>query len=167
MLCAVFLAALGVALISTPSIANQGDTWRVSISSSGEQGNNWSGTCSISANDRYVSFSSGASNLVPGDTNGVPDGFVYDRVTGATERVSVSSSGEQGNDSSGGGYLSADGRYVAFASQASNLVPGDTNGSWDIFVHDRVTGSTERVSVSSSGEQGSADSFYCSISADG
>jgi hypothetical protein len=145
-----------------------GVTERVSISSSGEQGNFGSSHYSaISADGRYVAFESDASNLVDGDTNGVPDIFVHDRQSGVTERVSVSSSGEQGNGLSIETYISADGRYVAYSSYASNLVDGDTNGAQDIFMHDRQTGVTERISVSSSGEQGNSHSYWPSISADG
>ena len=115
-------------------------TERVSVSSSGEEGNGESRFPSLSADGRYVAFESTASNVVPGDTNGTWDVFVHDRVTGQTSRVSVSSSGEQGNNRSGDAWpsLSADGRYVAFHSLASNLVPGDTNGVSDIFLRDRV-----------------------------
>jgi len=146
-------------------------TERVSVGSAGEEGNGNSGVYgpSISADGRYVAFCSSASNLVPGDTNDREDVFVHDRLTGTTERVSVSSDGEEGNGDSGTfrPSISADGRYVAFVSCASNLVPGDTNWAWDIFVHDRLTGVTERVSVSSAGEQGDGDSGYPSISAEG
>jgi hypothetical protein len=114
-----------------------------------------------------VAFASDASNLVPGDTNGGDDVFVHDRVSGETSRVSVSSSGEQGNHDCAYPSLSADGRYVAFASDASNLVPGDTNGTLDVFVHDRVTGETSRASVSSYFWQGNGGSWYPSLSADG
>ena len=113
---------------------------------------------SISADGRFVAFESLASNLVPGDTNGVGDVFVHDRQTGTTERVSVSSAGTQGNGDSAVPSISADGRFVAFVSVASNLVPGDTNGRLDVFVHDRQTGTTERVSVSSAGTQGNGAS---------
>ena len=82
-----------------------------------------------------------------GDTNGAIDVFVHDRQTGQTTRVSVASDGTQGNDHSFVSSLSADGRYVAFTSLASNLVAGDTNGTSDAFVHDRQTGQTTRVSV--------------------
>ena len=168
MLYAALLAVVGTALISTPSLAGLGDTERVSVSSSGDQGDLASATAydrCFSADGRYVAFESSSSNLVPGDTNGTRDVFVHDRVTGGTERVSVSSSGGQGNDWSDSPSISADGRYVAFYSRASNLVAGDTNAVADIFVHDRVTGGTERVSVSSTGEQG--DGAWPSISADG
>jgi Tol biopolymer transport system component len=144
-----------------------GVTERVSVSSSGVQGNNWSAVPSISADGRYVAFESWANNLVPGDTNTYGDVFVHDRQTGVTERVSVDSSGAAGNDRSWFASISTDGRYVAFESSASNLVPGDTNGAPDVFVHDRQTGVTERVSVDSSGLQGNGQSVIPSISADG
>jgi hypothetical protein len=114
-----------------------GVTSRVSVASDGTQGNHYSGGgLSLSADGRYVAFVSFASNLVSGDTNGIWDVFVHDRQTGVTSRVSVASDGTQGNDhSSTVGSLSADGRYVAFYSYASNLVSGDTNRWDDVFVH--------------------------------
>jgi Tol biopolymer transport system component len=144
-----------------------GATARVSVSSGGVEGNRWSQVPSISADGRYVAFLSFASSLVPGDTNGREDVFVHDRQTGVTERVSVSSGGVQGNWDSGVGSISADGRYVAFRSFAENLVAGDTNGTYDVFVHDRQSGATDRVSVSSGGVQGNDRSEESSISADG
>ncbi|HWP32099.1 MAG TPA: hypothetical protein VNK96_10315 [Fimbriimonadales bacterium] len=144
-----------------------GKTTLVSVSSSGAQGDYWSQEPSISADGRYVAFSSLASNLVSGDTNGTSDVFVHDRQTGKTTRVSVSSSWREGNGHSNNPSISADGRYVAFTSDASNLVSGDTNGTDDVFVHDRQTGKTTRVSVSSSGAQGNSWSEDSSISADG
>ncbi|HUV03597.1 MAG TPA: Ig-like domain-containing protein [Armatimonadota bacterium] len=152
--------------------AHAGVTTRVSVSSSGEQGNDhswWSSAPAISADGRYVAFSSLASNLVSVDTNRTWDVFVRDTVLGTAEQVSVSTNGAQGNDYSGyyGLSISPDGRYVAFNSRASNLVSGDTNGYTDIFVRDRVLGTTERVSLSATGEQANGDSGACSISADG
>ncbi|MDI6844046.1 MAG: Ig-like domain-containing protein [Anaerosomatales bacterium] len=144
-----------------------GETTRVSVSSSGVQGNSYSYDPSISADGRYVAFYSHARNLVPDDTNGADDIFVRDLATGTTTRVSVSSSGEEGNGDSYDPCISADGRYVAFYSSASNLVAGDTNGKQDIFVRDLATGTTTRVSVSSSGEEGNGDSYDPCISADG
>ena len=156
-----------------------GVTERVSIASDGTQGNSGSYYSSISANGRYVAFSSVSSNLVTGDTNGSNDVFVHDRVTGVTTRVSVASDGTQGNGDSGDYNLSitADGRYVAFISMASNLVVGDTNlcsypklplyNCADVFVHDRVTGETTLVSVASDGTQANNESWHPSISADG
>jgi WD40 repeat protein len=142
-------------------------TERVSVDSSGAEGNDESERASISADGRYVAFASAADNLVPGDTGWASDIFVHDRQTGVTERVSVDSSGLEGNWDSGIASLSADGRFVAFESRSSNLVPGDTNSYRDIFVHDRQTGVTERVSVDSSGVQGNHVSSDASISADG
>ena len=146
-----------------------GVTERVSVGSTGTEGNGECSYPSISADGRYVAFDSDATNLVPGDTNGSGDVFVHDRQTGVTERVSVDSAGTQGNGESGveSVPISADGRYVAFYSYASNLVPGDTNGVPDVFVHDRLTGGTERVSVDSAGTQGNGWSVHASISADG
>jgi Tol biopolymer transport system component len=144
-----------------------GTTERVSVSSAGVQGNNTSGSPSISADGRYVAFQSFASNLVAGDTNGSSDIFVRDRLAGTTARVSVNSAGTQGNVASSSPAISADGQYVAFDSVASNLVADDTNGWQDVFVHDRGTGATARVSVSSEGEQGNRESSSASISANG
>src|SRR5262249_17255542 len=120
-----------------------------------------SGRPSLSADGRFVAFESDANNLVPGDTNGAADIFVHDLLTGLTERVSVpdpSSGQAQANGTSLAPAISPDGRYVAFASRASNLVAGDTNTRQDIFVHDRVTGATQRVSVDAVGAQVLSDS---------
>jgi len=144
-----------------------GQTTRVSVDSGGNQGNNPSWYSSISADGRYVAFVSLAANLVSGDTNQADDVFVHDRQTGQTTRVSVDSGGIQGNDASYYPSIGADGRYVAFESFSSNLVPGDTNANWDVFVHDRQTRQTTRVSVDSGGNQGNDASYYSSISADG
>jgi Tol biopolymer transport system component len=129
---------------------------------------------SLSADGRYVAFESWATNLVPGDTNGVYDIFVYDRATARTERVSVSSTGVQGDSFSDNASISADGRYGAFFSSAQNLVPGErpiygNNIGFDIYVHDRQTRQTTRVSVASDGTPANVDSFtgQASISADG
>lgn len=144
-----------------------GETKRVSVTSTGIQADNWSQEPSISADGRYVAFISYAANLVEGDSNGRHDVFVHDRQNGITSRVSVTSTAEQGNNLSLGPSISADGRYIAFFSYASNLVTGDTNGGRDVFVHDRQTGETKRVSISSTGSQGNAESYGPFISADG
>jgi len=144
-----------------------GTTSRISVASDGTQGNNSSLYPSISADGHYVAFWSGASNLVSGDTNDTGDIFVKDLQTGTTQRISVASDGTQGNNSSLYPSISADGRYVAFDSSASNLVSGDTNNSTDIFVKDLQTGTTSRISVASDGTQGNNSSLYPSISADG
>lgn len=143
-------------------------TTRVSVDSAGAQANGRSrGRPAISRDGRFVAFGSSAANLVPGDTNGGGDVFVHDRQSGTTTRVSVDGSGAQAKEQSWGPAISADGRLVAFASTASNLVAGDTNGAADIFVHDRLTGATTRVSVASGGAQGSGESNEPSLSADG
>ena len=142
-------------------------TTRVSVNSAGQEGNSASGACRISGDGRSVAFRSFSANLVPGDMNHAYDVFVHDRQSGQTTRVSVSSSGEEGNHNSSSPSISGDGRYVAFESWASNLVPGDTNGFIDVFVHDRLSGSTSRVSVTSSGSQGNFGGSKPSISADG
>lgn len=146
-----------------------GETRRVSVSSTGGQANQGSARPAISADGSVVAFYSPASNLVTGDTNGRFDVFCHDLATGQTERISVSSSGGQANGDSGLDRLaiSADGRFVAFASGATNLVSGDSNRKWDVFVHDRSTRQTTRVSVSSSGAQADNGSGHPAISADG
>lgn len=135
-----------------------GTTRRVSMGLNGAQPNNYAVDPAISADGRQVAFLSAASNLVAGDTNGQIDTFVYDRLSGTIERVSVSSAGLQASGGSpdvswGPPAISADGRFVAFSSDAPNLVADDTNGTTDVFVRDRVTGTTTRVSVASDGSQ--------------
>jgi len=144
-----------------------GDTTRVSVDSAGAEGNGGSFASLISANGRYVAFTSEASNLVPGDGNGAQDCFVHDRRTGLTTRVSVDSAGAEGNGDSFVSSISGNGRYVAFASFATNLVPGDGNNAGDCFVHDRQTGLTTRVSVNSAGAEGNFGGFNPSISGNG
>jgi Tol biopolymer transport system component len=144
----------------------KGTTARVSVGTGDGQGNRESWEGELSADGRFVAFTSFARNLVPGDTNGFTDVFVRDRQTGTTERVSVGAGG-QGDHESSHPALSADGRFVAFGSFASNLVPGDTNDSWDVFVRDRRTGRTERVSVSTGSGQGRGGSSSPTLSADG
>ena len=144
-----------------------GTTTRVSVRSNGTQGNDFSAEASISATGRFVAFDSPASNLVSEDTNNTIDVFVHDRKTGQTTRVSVASDGTQGNEFSDAPSISASGRYVAFFSLASNLVSGDTNGTGDVFVHDRKTGQTTLVSVASDGTQANGGSVHASISANG
>ena len=142
-------------------------TERVSVSSSETQSDGYSSSPSISADGRYVVFLSEARNLVPGDVGG-RDVFVRDLQEGTTEEVTTTS-GTDPNDFSP--TISAGGRYVAFTSNASNVVEGDTNNAKDVFVHDRTTGTTERASVGvdASGSQTEANSgsYDASISADG
>jgi PKD repeat protein len=144
-------------------------TERVSVARDGTEGNDDSQWAALSADGRYAAFDSSATDLVAEDTNGwALDVFVHDRLTGETELVSVASDGTQGNADSASPAISGDGRYVAFVSDATNLVSGDTNGYRDVFVHDRQTGQTTRVSLSSTGAQGNSWSGWpVSISADG
>jgi len=144
-----------------------GTIGRVSVSSSGEQGNAASLSGSISADGRFVAFRSFASNLVDGDSNGVSDIFLRDRSTGTTARISMASKGSQANGGSDSASISADGGAVAFRSAATNLVSGDTNGIPDIFVVDTRTLATTRVSISSGGRQTNGDSRNPVISGDG
>jgi Tol biopolymer transport system component len=144
-----------------------GHALQVDLSSTGAPSATWAEAMDLSGDGNVVLFWSTATNLVPGDTNGVVDLFARDLALGLTVRVSVSSTGEQANAASFAGRLSGDGRFVAFESTATNLVPGDTNGASDVFVHDRLTGRTERVSVAGDGSQGDWASLDPSISADG
>jgi Tol biopolymer transport system component len=157
---AVRAAALAIALALTTS----GCVWtiRASVDDAGVQGNSVSVLPSLSGDGRFVAFTSGSSNLVDDDTNGLPDVFVRDNQTGSMQRVSVASNAEQSDGSSDYPSISEDGRYVAFSSLASNLVPGDMNGAPDVFVHDRLTGVTESISTQQLGGLRPVD-----ISADG
>ena len=156
-------------------------TLQVSVDSAGTEGNNESNSASISSDGRYVAFESIADNLVAGDTP-FPIGFrdvfvrdrdadgngIYDEAGGvSTVRVSVDSAGTEGDGPSRAASISADGRYVAFESDATNLVADDTNGSADVFVHDLQTGTTTRVSVDLAGVEDIGDSKNPSMSADG
>jgi hypothetical protein len=154
----------------TDTIAPRSQTFqveRVSVASDGTEGNGFSGFSDISANGRYVTYNSDASNLVPDDTNGTTDVFVFNRKTDTTERISVASDGTEGNGPSGSAAISANGRFVTYQSGASNLVLDDTNNAFDIFVFDRKTDTTERVSVASDGTEGNDFSFDPAISANG
>jgi subtilisin family serine protease/Tol biopolymer transport system component len=147
-----------------------GVTERVSVASDGSETERFgfSSNPAISADGRHVAFQSSASTLAPGDTNNMSDVFVHDRETGSTERMSLASDGTQGDGFSGGPAISADGRYVGFPSGATTLVPGDTNGVWDAFVHDQEAGVTERVSVASAGTEANQTSGSTpALSADG
>src|SRR5262249_18529821 len=160
------IAAFCVATVAFATTA-LAQTERVSIDSAGGEGNGLSLGAALSRDGRFVAFMSTASNLVTDDTNQSNDIFVRDRRTGVTERVSVTSNGQEANAESGFPTLSADGRFVAFASAADNLTPGDTNGQYDGFVHDRRTGSTTCVSVDQSGQPANSRSGPSVLSADG
>ena len=139
----------------------------VSRADDGTQGNGSSFNPSISADGRYIVFESFASNLAPEDSNGKKDIFVYDESTGIMETISIAGDGAQGNGSSSNPSISADGRYIAFESFASNLVPGDFNGKCDIFVYDCHANTIEIVSLTSGGGLSNGNSSGADINADG
>ena len=145
----------------------KGKTKLVSKSSSGAKGDHRSFSPDITPDGRYVVLESRASNLVSGDTGGLIHIYIHDRKNGTTKLISKSSSGKRSDGSSSEPSVSADGRFVAFASDAKNLVNGDTNAEWDIFVHDRRKKRTTRVSVKSNGAEVFGDSTAAQISADG
>ena len=144
-----------------------GETTRISIGPGGVEGNNGSFSPSLSADGRYIAYWSNASNLVSGDTNKTGDVFVFDRNDGSTMRVSVSDDMVQGDGMSSDPSISPDGRYVAFWSGATNLVPDDTNGKRDIFLVDRDAKTIVRESVADDGTQGDGDSFSPNINGGG
>ncbi len=144
-----------------------GTTTLVSVDSSSAQGNGASMLPAVSGDGRYVVFESDASNLTSGDTNGARDIFRRDVQSGSTVRVSVNSNAAQGQGNSLYPSISADGRYVAFSSDATNLVDGDTNASRDVFLRDIQKGTTIRLSVDSSGLQGNGNSSPSYLSANG
>lgn len=144
-----------------------GTTQRVSVNADGAQANGVSTTASISANGRFVTFQSSATNLVSGDTNDAIDIFVKDMLTGRVERVSVTSNGGQADDGNYNPQISADGRVVTFESRATNLDPADTNDTLDIYVHDRISGTTRIVSVCACGICANGASKMPAINGDG
>lgn len=167
-LISLLVGGVGVALAATavPASAAAPGAVLVSLANSGAQANDHSAGFGASGDGRYVLFGSAATNLVAGDTNGVDDLFVRDRRSNRTTRVSVANGGGQANGGSDDAAISRDGRFVAFRSEATNLVPGDTNGQADVFLHDRLTHRTVRVSAPLTGQL--QDPVYdVAISADG
>lgn len=159
--------APGTTTTTTALPPTGGRVARASVDNSGFQAGGWSGNPAISDDGRFVAFTSAASNLVPGDANDLEDVFVHDRDTGATNRVSVASDGSQSDGRSDFPAVSADGRFVTFSSDATNLVEGDTNDELDVFVHDRASGETRRISVADDGSQANGPSSYPEITGDG
>ena len=147
--------------------AQSGSTVRVSVDSNGLAGNASSTWPAISADNRFIAFSSDATNLVAGDTNGVTDIFVRDRQIGTTRRISVSGAGAQANGACASPAISGDGRFVVFTSVASNLVAADTNFCADVFVVELATGAIECASVNATGAHGNDSSGPARVSADG
>ncbi len=158
---------LALSLTGTAQAANPRYTQRASVDSLGNEGNGDSINPTISANGRYIVFASNASNLVAGDTNGQTDIFLRDTQAGITTRLSVASDGTQANGASGDPCISADGRYVAFYSTASNLVTGDNNSASDIFVRDTILNTTTRASVAWNGAEANNASYDPAISPNG
>ncbi len=146
---------------------NTGSVELISVDSDENNGFAASTDPQITPDGRYVVWESNDSQLVPDDTNYRFDIFVRDRVLGTTEIVSVDGTGDEGDGHSYDADISDDGRFVTFMSYATDLVAGDTNGQGDIFVHDRTTSTTTRVSVDSSGSQADAGSYRPAISGDG
>jgi WD40-like Beta Propeller Repeat len=143
------------------------ETWRVSVSSNGTQGDLGSFGPVISGDGRFVAFTSPATNLVANDTNNLNDAFLHDIQTGETLRTSVSSSGVQSNGITNPSSLNYDGGYVVMGSDATNLVANDTNGISDVFIYERYTGETMRVSVSDLETEGNGNSNQGAISDSG
>ncbi len=139
----------------------------VSLSTNGVQGNDGSSLPSITDDGRYVVFQSSASNLISGDTNNSEDIFLKDVTTGAIQRVSVATDGTQGNGDSYEPSITSDGHYVAFYSDANNLVANDTNGQRDVFLKDITTGAIQLVSRAADGTQGNWGSCCPSVTLDG
>src|SRR5262249_33516723 len=123
-----------------------GVTTRVSVDSAGNQSAWGAAHAALSSNGDVVAFETVASDLAAGDTNGLIDVYVHVRSTGVTERVSVSTAGAEGDGHSTNAALSADGQIVAFTTLATNLVPDDANGVFDVLVRDRGTGTTTLAS---------------------
>lgn len=151
-------------------IRRYGKTSRISLRDGGySQANGASMNPSISGDDRYIVFESTASDLVSNDVNGYRDIFIRDKSNASTKRVSLHTSGVAGNEESRSPVVSDGGRYVAFFSEASNLVAADTNGTGDVFLRDLQLNTTTRISVASDGSQGclGCTSHYPSMSPDG
>ena len=144
-----------------------GTTVKVSLSNGGAAPDAESGNCDLSDDGSRIVFASSAANLVGGDANGAQDIFLRDLAAGTTLLVSRGLGGGSGNGESFQPHISGDGRWVVFGSEASDLVAGDTNGQYDVFRFDLQAGSLERVSESSTGQQGNGFSDFPAISGDG
>ena len=142
-------------------------TERVSVSSLGVEGDGASYGPAISADGRHVAFTSAASNLTPGDSNGEVDVFVRDLAAQTTLLVSVGPDGAMGDGPSVAPSISGDGLVVAFESDADTLVREDDNGTGDVFIRDLVNRVTRKLSVAGNGQQTESPSFGASVSADG
>ncbi len=154
------------AAVVIPQLAAAGNEI-INVSTGGVQANADCEGPKPSADIRFVTFFSAATNLVANDTNGASDVFLRDRALGTTKVVSATLGGVPGNGASDGGYLTPSGLFVSFASVANNLVAGDGNGKRDVFLYNVSNGALERVSVSSAAAEGDGDSGAASVSNDG
>lgn len=161
------LSVLSLILLTAAAPTEAQQNARASVSTLGAQATFTCQSALVSNDGQVVVFTTSDDNLVAGGTNFANDVYAHDFATGETKRISVSSGGGQANAACDQPTISADGRFVAFSSSASNLVAGDTNGKSDVFLHDRATGTTTRVSLSSSGEEGDNPSMDPALSADG
>ncbi|MEK6748678.1 MAG: HYR domain-containing protein [Pseudomonadota bacterium] len=146
---------------------SSGAITRINLGPQGVQANNDSFSLGIGADAKYIVFVSSASNLVAGDNNAAYDIFLYDRLAGATELISVANNGTIGNNHSSWPSISNDGRIVAFLSLAGNLTPGDTNAKYDVFMRDRKFSTTTRISVDNAGNQANDFSWRPVVSGNG
>ncbi|MBI5929396.1 MAG: fibronectin type III domain-containing protein [Chloroflexi bacterium] len=155
---------------------NSGYIYRVSVASGNVEADGliaenghywWETSVAVSADGRYTAFSSASQSFITNDTNEVSDIFVHDNVTCQTTRVSINSNGNQANGYARLPDISANGRYIVFESIADTLVAGDTNNTQDVFLHDRATGSTTRISLMPNGQQFTTGSGEGVISSDG
>src|SRR5436190_19567409 len=156
------VVALGLVLptfgvvVPSPLLAAPGQITRLPIA----------GADDMTDSGEFVVFTTAAAR-VPGDTNHMGDVYLLDRSSGSVQRISVSSSEAQANGPSRDAHLSGNGRYVVFNSDATDLVPGDTNGASDVFIRDRWAGTTERISLTDAGGQTNGPSTGSAISAGG
>ncbi|MEM8712863.1 MAG: hypothetical protein AAGG01_18075, partial [Planctomycetota bacterium] len=170
-----FLASDLIAAPVVPALPARPDgttTSLVSVTLSGVPGNGPSGTGSgrphaLSDSGRFLAFTSGANDLVPGDTNGQVDVFLRDRLMGTTVRCSVGDAGQEGNGACEQVAVSNDGRFVAYASRSSNLVSGDTNADFDVFLWDGLAGTSSLVSRTPAGTAGDGASMWPSLDGSG
>ena len=144
-----------------------GKTTRVSVDSNGTQATGPSFEPTLSFNGQVVVFTSAASNLVPGDSNGVEDIFSRNQLTGTVKRLSLDSNGVEGNGHSFEAQVADSGLALVFLSEATNLVPNDTNGVTDVFRHNIVSGNTERASLTFDGGESNGGSGPPDVTADG
>ncbi|MEO1064732.1 MAG: hypothetical protein AAFZ07_25215 [Actinomycetota bacterium] len=164
---AAVLTALLLPMVIVVPAGAQGSAIELVSGTGGTSSNGASGGPSVSADGRFVAFHSRGSDLVAGDRNGSFDIFVLDRLTSTMTLISRSITRDPADDDSLNPSISDDGRYIAYQSEATDLVASDTNGESDVFVHDRITGSTTRLSIGAGGAEADGGSGVPSLSGDG